>query len=63
MFEPYLLRLPGINLLNINLFYGETFAERALKDGALFVCEERREREIVWEGERNRLMVEILKGR
>ena len=33
MFNPYLLRLDPINLLNINLLYPETFAERAIRSG------------------------------
>ena len=33
MFNPYLLRLDPINLLNINLLYPETFAERAMRGG------------------------------
>ena len=34
MFNPYLLRLDPINLLNINLLYPETFAERAIRSRA-----------------------------
>lgn len=32
MFNPYLLRLDPINLLNVNLLYSETFVERVVKD-------------------------------
>jgi len=32
MFNPYLLRLDPINLLNVNLLYPETFVERAIKE-------------------------------
>lgn len=32
MFNPYLLRLDPINLLNVNLLYSETFVERVVKE-------------------------------
>ena len=58
-FEPYLLRLDPINLYNIGLLYHETNYERALKDGARFVCCERGTR-AVWDAE---LVGELMRWR
>jgi hypothetical protein len=67
-FEPYLLRLDPINLYNIGLLYHETNYERALKDGARFVCEKPLAKKVWreksdWEEKRGRMLVELLKGR
>jgi hypothetical protein len=62
MFNPYLLRLDPINLLNINLLYPETFAERVARSGELsfHVCDNGRDK--LKEG-RAEVMLRILEGR